>query len=123
MGLLSRLETQQKYLSAKSKKLHNSNMLITPPHTRSALHKWCMVSAERVSNPLEFDDTYNTHFSTNCLDQPPSCYGALVKCEEGDSKEEVPGSNPCAGVEIKMPSIGGSLWETLSLMHAAERHA
>jgi len=27
--------------------------------------------------------------------QPPSCYGALVKREEGDSKEEVPGSNPC----------------------------
>eukprot|EP00983_Pelagomonas_calceolata_P027855 874034-Pelagomonas_calceolata.AAC.2 len=28
-----------------------------------------------------------------------------------------------AGVEIRMPSIGGSVWETLSLMHAAERQA
>eukprot|EP00983_Pelagomonas_calceolata_P061696 1146935-Pelagomonas_calceolata.AAC.1 len=28
-----------------------------------------------------------------------------------------------AGVEIKMPSIGGSQWEALSLMHAAERQA
>eukprot|EP00983_Pelagomonas_calceolata_P113383 1159975-Pelagomonas_calceolata.AAC.6 len=27
--------------------------------------------------------------------QPPSCYGALAKREEGDSKEEVSGSNPC----------------------------
>eukprot|EP00983_Pelagomonas_calceolata_P024067 756638-Pelagomonas_calceolata.AAC.1 len=27
--------------------------------------------------------------------QPPSRYGALVKREDGDSKEEVPGSNPC----------------------------
>eukprot|EP00983_Pelagomonas_calceolata_P098273 1158329-Pelagomonas_calceolata.AAC.8 len=27
--------------------------------------------------------------------QPPSCYGTLVKREEGDNKEEVPGSNPC----------------------------
>jgi len=26
---------------------------------------------------------------------PLPCYGALVKREEGDSKEEVPGSNPC----------------------------
>eukprot|EP00983_Pelagomonas_calceolata_P033837 1060001-Pelagomonas_calceolata.AAC.1 len=28
---------------------------------------------------------------------PPSCYGALanLKREEGDSKEKVPGSNPC----------------------------
>eukprot|EP00983_Pelagomonas_calceolata_P001371 46781-Pelagomonas_calceolata.AAC.1 len=28
-----------------------------------------------------------------------------------------------AGVEIKIPSIGGSLWEALSLMHAAARQA
>eukprot|EP00983_Pelagomonas_calceolata_P042771 1138644-Pelagomonas_calceolata.AAC.5 len=35
-----------------------------------------------------------------------------------------PGKLCCvAGVEIKMPSIGGSLWETLSLLHAAERQA
>eukprot|EP00983_Pelagomonas_calceolata_P021620 677659-Pelagomonas_calceolata.AAC.1 len=69
MGLLSRQKAQQKDLSAKSKRLHNSNMLITPPHIQSAIHKWCMVSIERCSNPLEFDDTYNTYFSTNCWDQ------------------------------------------------------
>eukprot|EP00983_Pelagomonas_calceolata_P134733 1162088-Pelagomonas_calceolata.AAC.5 len=28
-----------------------------------------------------------------------------------------------AGVEIKVPSIGGSQWEALSLMHAAKRQA
>eukprot|EP00983_Pelagomonas_calceolata_P015128 481597-Pelagomonas_calceolata.AAC.1 len=28
-----------------------------------------------------------------------------------------------AGVEIKMPSMGGSQWEALSFMHAAERQA
>eukprot|EP00983_Pelagomonas_calceolata_P084037 1156281-Pelagomonas_calceolata.AAC.1 len=28
-----------------------------------------------------------------------------------------------AGVEIKMPSIGGSQWEALSLMHAAKQQA
>eukprot|EP00983_Pelagomonas_calceolata_P130482 1161687-Pelagomonas_calceolata.AAC.13 len=28
-----------------------------------------------------------------------------------------------AGVEIKMPSTGGSQWGALSLMHAAERQA
>eukprot|EP00983_Pelagomonas_calceolata_P115631 1160218-Pelagomonas_calceolata.AAC.25 len=60
--------------------------------------------------------------------QPPSCYGALVMREEGDSKEEIPGSNPwdrilVARVEIKMPSVGGSHWEALSLMHAAEWQA
>eukprot|EP00983_Pelagomonas_calceolata_P060514 1146407-Pelagomonas_calceolata.AAC.1 len=27
--------------------------------------------------------------------QPPSWYGALIKRGEGESKEEVPGSNPC----------------------------
>eukprot|EP00983_Pelagomonas_calceolata_P014717 467400-Pelagomonas_calceolata.AAC.1 len=43
MGLLSRQKAQQKDLSAKSKKLHNSNTLITPPHIRSALHKRCIV--------------------------------------------------------------------------------
>eukprot|EP00983_Pelagomonas_calceolata_P017866 560426-Pelagomonas_calceolata.AAC.1 len=69
MGLLSRQKAQQNNLPAKSKKLHNSNTLITPPHIRSALHKWCIVSTERLSNPLEFDDTYNTYFSTNCRDQ------------------------------------------------------
>eukprot|EP00983_Pelagomonas_calceolata_P015752 499668-Pelagomonas_calceolata.AAC.1 len=60
---------QQKDLSAKSKKLHTFNILITPPHIRSAQHTWCMVSTERYSNPLEFDVTYNTYFSTNCRDQ------------------------------------------------------
>eukprot|EP00983_Pelagomonas_calceolata_P047369 1140615-Pelagomonas_calceolata.AAC.7 len=43
--------------------------------------------------------------------QPPSCYGALVKREEDDSKEEVPGLNPCGQGGEKMPSIGGSQWE------------
>eukprot|EP00983_Pelagomonas_calceolata_P121519 1160807-Pelagomonas_calceolata.AAC.4 len=43
MGLLSRQRAQQKYISAKSRKVYNSNALITPPHIRSALHKWCMV--------------------------------------------------------------------------------
>eukprot|EP00983_Pelagomonas_calceolata_P036916 1134928-Pelagomonas_calceolata.AAC.1 len=46
MGLLSRQKAQQKHLSAKSKNVHNSNTLITPPHIQSALHKWCMVSTE-----------------------------------------------------------------------------
>eukprot|EP00983_Pelagomonas_calceolata_P061447 1146841-Pelagomonas_calceolata.AAC.1 len=55
--------------------------------------------------------------------QPPPCYGALVKRKEGDSKEEVPGSNSCGQGGEKMPSIGGSHWEALSLMHAAERQA
>eukprot|EP00983_Pelagomonas_calceolata_P021715 680510-Pelagomonas_calceolata.AAC.1 len=45
--------------------------------------------------------------------QPPSCYGTLVKREEGDSKEEVPGSNPNGrGGEIDAlywwESLGGS---------------
>eukprot|EP00983_Pelagomonas_calceolata_P032919 1031071-Pelagomonas_calceolata.AAC.1 len=31
MGLLSRQKAQQKQLSAKSKKAHNSNALMTPP--------------------------------------------------------------------------------------------
>eukprot|EP00983_Pelagomonas_calceolata_P088347 1157183-Pelagomonas_calceolata.AAC.4 len=35
-----------------------------------------------------------THNPTIHRAQPPSRYGALVKHEEGDSKEEVPGSNP-----------------------------
>eukprot|EP00983_Pelagomonas_calceolata_P054228 1143620-Pelagomonas_calceolata.AAC.2 len=39
MGLLSRQKAQQKYLSAKSKKLYNYNTLITLSHIRSALHK------------------------------------------------------------------------------------
>eukprot|EP00983_Pelagomonas_calceolata_P024011 755751-Pelagomonas_calceolata.AAC.1 len=69
MGLLSRQKAQQKNLSAKSKKVYNSNALITPPHIRSALHEWCMVSTERFSNPIEFDNTYNAYFSTNCRDQ------------------------------------------------------
>eukprot|EP00983_Pelagomonas_calceolata_P013567 434619-Pelagomonas_calceolata.AAC.1 len=55
--------------------------------------------------------------------QPPSCNGALVKREEGDSKEEDPGLNPCGQVEKKMPPIGGSHWKALSLMHAVERQA
>eukprot|EP00983_Pelagomonas_calceolata_P121812 1160836-Pelagomonas_calceolata.AAC.13 len=55
--------------------------------------------------------------------QPPSCYGALVKREEGDKKEEVPGSSPSGRGGEKMPSIGGSRWEALSLMHAAEQQA
>eukprot|EP00983_Pelagomonas_calceolata_P120643 1160726-Pelagomonas_calceolata.AAC.9 len=68
MGLLSRQEAQEKQLSAKSRKAHNSNALITPPHIQSALRKWCMVSTERFSNPLEFDCTHNTYFSTSCRD-------------------------------------------------------
>eukprot|EP00983_Pelagomonas_calceolata_P002014 67373-Pelagomonas_calceolata.AAC.2 len=51
MGLLSRQKAQQKQLSAKSKKAHNA--LITPPHIRSALRKWCMASTERFSNHLK----------------------------------------------------------------------
>eukprot|EP00983_Pelagomonas_calceolata_P025145 790730-Pelagomonas_calceolata.AAC.1 len=69
MGLLSRQKTQQKHLSAKSKKVYNSNTLIIPPHNRLALHRWCMVSTERFSNPLEFDGNFNTYFSTSCRDQ------------------------------------------------------
>eukprot|EP00983_Pelagomonas_calceolata_P034343 1075861-Pelagomonas_calceolata.AAC.1 len=46
VGLLSRQKAQQKHLSAKSKKVYNSNTLITPPHIRLALHRWCMVSTE-----------------------------------------------------------------------------
>eukprot|EP00983_Pelagomonas_calceolata_P081889 1155736-Pelagomonas_calceolata.AAC.2 len=61
--------------------------------------------------------------TTHCLSSSrPSSYGALVKCEEGNSK--VSGLNPCGQRgEIKMPSIGGSLWGALSLMHAAVRQA
>eukprot|EP00983_Pelagomonas_calceolata_P068870 1150117-Pelagomonas_calceolata.AAC.3 len=45
--------------------------------------------------------------------QPPSCYGALVKRKEGNSKEDVPGSNPCGrGGEkdalYQWESLGGS---------------
>eukprot|EP00983_Pelagomonas_calceolata_P057067 1144911-Pelagomonas_calceolata.AAC.1 len=45
--------------------------------------------------------------------QPPSRYGAPVKHEEGDRKEEVPGSNPCGRGEEKdalyrWESMGGS---------------
>eukprot|EP00983_Pelagomonas_calceolata_P053481 1143307-Pelagomonas_calceolata.AAC.1 len=43
--------------------------------------------------------------------QPPSCYGALVKREEDNSKEEVPGSNPCGGDKDALhqwESMGGS---------------
>jgi hypothetical protein len=69
MGLLSRQKAQQKNLLAQSKKVFNSNMFITPSHIRSALHKWCMVSAERFSSPLGFENTYNTYFSTNYRDQ------------------------------------------------------
>eukprot|EP00983_Pelagomonas_calceolata_P024917 783409-Pelagomonas_calceolata.AAC.1 len=64
MGLLSRQKAQQKHLSAQSKKVHNSDTVITPPHIWSALHKWCMVSTERFSDPPEFDSTFNTYFST-----------------------------------------------------------
>eukprot|EP00983_Pelagomonas_calceolata_P057178 1144950-Pelagomonas_calceolata.AAC.2 len=38
-----------------------------------------------------------------------SCYGALVKCEDSYSKEEVPGLNSYGLVEKKMPFIGGML--------------
>eukprot|EP00983_Pelagomonas_calceolata_P033349 1044102-Pelagomonas_calceolata.AAC.1 len=69
MGLLSRQKAQQKHLSDQSKKVHNSNTLITPPHFRSALLRWCMVSTERFSNPFEFDGTFNTYFSTSNRDQ------------------------------------------------------
>eukprot|EP00983_Pelagomonas_calceolata_P042492 1138527-Pelagomonas_calceolata.AAC.1 len=68
MGLLYRQKAQQRDLSAKSKELHNFNTLIAPPHIRSVLQKWCMVSTERFSNTLEFDGTYNNYFSTNCHD-------------------------------------------------------
>eukprot|EP00983_Pelagomonas_calceolata_P101882 1158746-Pelagomonas_calceolata.AAC.8 len=47
MGLISCQMVQQKQLSAQGIKAHNSNALITPPHIRSALHKWCMVSTEK----------------------------------------------------------------------------
>eukprot|EP00983_Pelagomonas_calceolata_P003428 111793-Pelagomonas_calceolata.AAC.1 len=45
--------------------------------------------------------------------EPPSCHRALVKCEEGDSKEEVPGSNPCdrggdKDALYRWESMGGS---------------
>eukprot|EP00983_Pelagomonas_calceolata_P022185 697532-Pelagomonas_calceolata.AAC.1 len=33
MGQLSRQKDQQKHISAKSKKVYNSNALITPPHS------------------------------------------------------------------------------------------
>eukprot|EP00983_Pelagomonas_calceolata_P016737 526842-Pelagomonas_calceolata.AAC.1 len=46
MGLLSRQKAQEKQLSTKSIEAHNSNILITPPHIRSALRKWCMASKE-----------------------------------------------------------------------------
>eukprot|EP00983_Pelagomonas_calceolata_P015121 480968-Pelagomonas_calceolata.AAC.1 len=69
MGLLSRQKAQQKDLSAKSKTLHNSITLITPPRIWSALHKWCMDSTERFSNPLEFDGIFNTYYSTSNRDQ------------------------------------------------------
>eukprot|EP00983_Pelagomonas_calceolata_P026950 847017-Pelagomonas_calceolata.AAC.1 len=46
MGLLSSQKAQQKQLSTNSKKVHDSNALITPPNIQSALHKWCMVSTE-----------------------------------------------------------------------------
>ena len=44
-------------------------MLITPLCICSALQKWCMVSVERYSSPLHFENTYNTYFSTNFHDQ------------------------------------------------------
>eukprot|EP00983_Pelagomonas_calceolata_P019924 629472-Pelagomonas_calceolata.AAC.1 len=69
MGLLSRQKAKQKHISAKSKKVYNSKAIITPPHIRLALHKWCMVLSERFSNPLEFDGTFNTYFSTSNRDQ------------------------------------------------------
>eukprot|EP00983_Pelagomonas_calceolata_P005897 195070-Pelagomonas_calceolata.AAC.1 len=69
MGLLSRQKAQQKNLLANSKKTFNSNMLFTSSCIRSALQKWCMVWVERYSSPLDFENTYNTYFSTNCQDQ------------------------------------------------------
>eukprot|EP00983_Pelagomonas_calceolata_P074231 1152464-Pelagomonas_calceolata.AAC.1 len=77
--------------------------------------------------------------------QPPSCYGTLVKREEGDRKEEVPGSNPCGRggdkdalyrwelargsflnargrtASADLSFLFGSQWEALSLMHAAKQ--
>eukprot|EP00983_Pelagomonas_calceolata_P122634 1160925-Pelagomonas_calceolata.AAC.3 len=38
-------------------------------------------------------------------------------------KDTRPGAQLVAGVQIKMPSIGGSQWEALSLMLTAERQA
>eukprot|EP00983_Pelagomonas_calceolata_P005659 186020-Pelagomonas_calceolata.AAC.2 len=75
MGLLSCQMAQEMQLSAKSKKAHNSNALITPPHNRSALRKWYMVSMERFSNPLEFDCNPNTYFSTSHNDK---VFGACI---------------------------------------------
>eukprot|EP00967_Tisochrysis_lutea_P050241 scaffold61760_cov21-Tisochrysis_lutea.AAC.1 len=40
-------------------------------------------------------NVFATRSSIEHRAQPPSCYRTLVKREEGDSKEEVPGSNPC----------------------------
>eukprot|EP00983_Pelagomonas_calceolata_P021023 660586-Pelagomonas_calceolata.AAC.1 len=68
-GLLSRQKAQQKHLFAKSKKVYNSNTLITPTHIQLALHRWCMVSTEKFSDPLEFDSNFNNYFSTSCRDQ------------------------------------------------------
>eukprot|EP00983_Pelagomonas_calceolata_P072842 1151900-Pelagomonas_calceolata.AAC.4 len=54
--------------------------------------------------------------------QPPSCYRALV-ARRATARRRSPDRILVAREEIKMPSIGGSQWEALSLMHAAERQA
>eukprot|EP00983_Pelagomonas_calceolata_P013118 418881-Pelagomonas_calceolata.AAC.1 len=76
--------------------------------------------------------TTRRYVEVGCL-QPVSysrCYGALVKREEGDSKEEVSGSNPCDRGEVKdalyrWEPMGGSFLNHLAacMMHAAERQA
>mmetsp|Transcript_1067 Transcript_1067/g.2389 ORF Transcript_1067/g.2389 Transcript_1067/m.2389 type:complete len:233 (-) Transcript_1067:691-1389(-) len=86
MGLLSRQKSQQKHISAKSKKVYNSNVLITPPHIRSAPHKWCIVSTERFTDPLDFDGILNTYFSTSNRDQVFGAHSdALSVCYNGFS--------------------------------------
>eukprot|EP00983_Pelagomonas_calceolata_P041468 1138085-Pelagomonas_calceolata.AAC.2 len=54
-----------------------------------------LLSRPRVFTVLDFNQVH-IPLATICV-YPflPSCYRALVKREEGDSKEEVPGSDPC----------------------------
>eukprot|EP00983_Pelagomonas_calceolata_P087709 1157015-Pelagomonas_calceolata.AAC.2 len=59
-GLSSCQKAQKMQFSAQGRKVNNSIALTTPPHIRSALHTWRMVSTERFSNPLEYDRTYKT---------------------------------------------------------------
>eukprot|EP00983_Pelagomonas_calceolata_P053890 1143479-Pelagomonas_calceolata.AAC.1 len=56
------------------------------------------------------------------LAQPPLCYGALVKREEGDNKEEVPGLNPCGRGGEKDALFGGSCQYHIISSMKTERH-